>query len=279
MKIYVGNLPYEVTEEDLRQEFSAFGEIAAVDVIMDKYSGRPKGFGFVEMNNKSEAIAAIADLKGKRLARVPGTTVLESIQLGILAFAKLTKDDVKWIPVPGIIQIYDAVLEGSVDVGSANPGSPGAYKQASSPAGIRWLRLAHEDKAGWDRLWKESPFLFPMYGEQGAGISKENPLWGVGSPLAVHSYAHLSEDVAYAVAKSIDKQYETLKSIHKQFTDWTLDNCVNKNITSKMVVPFHKGTIRYLKEKGMWTQENESANQKAVKAEEQRMADWKSKKY
>jgi RNA recognition motif-containing protein len=67
MKIYVGNLPYEVTEEDLRQEFSAFGELASVDVIMDKYSGRPKGFGFVEMNNKSEAIAAITGLNGKTL--------------------------------------------------------------------------------------------------------------------------------------------------------------------------------------------------------------------
>jgi len=67
MKIYVGNLSYEVTEEDLRQEFGAFGEVTSVSVITDKYSGRPKGFGFVEMATKSEAEAAITGLNGKTL--------------------------------------------------------------------------------------------------------------------------------------------------------------------------------------------------------------------
>ena len=67
MKIYVGNLSYEVTEEDLRQEFEAFGEITSANIIIDKYSGRPKGFGFVEMASKSEAEAAIAGLNGKML--------------------------------------------------------------------------------------------------------------------------------------------------------------------------------------------------------------------
>ena len=67
MKIYVGNLSYEVTEEDLRQEFVAFGEVTSVSVITDKYSGRPKGFGFVEMATKAEAEAAITGLNGKTL--------------------------------------------------------------------------------------------------------------------------------------------------------------------------------------------------------------------
>jgi len=67
MKIYVGNLSYEVTEQDLRQEFEAFGGVDSVSVITDKYSGRPKGFAFVEMASKSEAEAAIASLNGKTL--------------------------------------------------------------------------------------------------------------------------------------------------------------------------------------------------------------------
>ena len=58
---------YEVTEEDLREEFGAFGEVASVNIITDKLSGRPKGFGFVEMASKSEAEAAIAGLNGKTL--------------------------------------------------------------------------------------------------------------------------------------------------------------------------------------------------------------------
>jgi RNA recognition motif-containing protein len=67
MKIYVGNLSYDVTEEELRQEFIAFGEVESVNVITDKYSGRPKGFAFVEMPSVSEGQAAITALNGKIL--------------------------------------------------------------------------------------------------------------------------------------------------------------------------------------------------------------------
>ena len=67
MKIYVGNLSFEVTEEELRQEFEAFGEVTSVDIITDKYSGRPRGFGFVEMGSVSEGQAAITGLNGKTL--------------------------------------------------------------------------------------------------------------------------------------------------------------------------------------------------------------------
>ena len=67
MKIYVGNLPHEVTEEELRKEFKTFGEVTSVNIIKDKYSGRPRGFGFVEMASVSEGQAAIAGLNGKAL--------------------------------------------------------------------------------------------------------------------------------------------------------------------------------------------------------------------
>jgi len=67
MKIYVGNLPYEVTEEELRQEFGTFGEVTSVNIVTDKYSGRPRGFGFVEMASVSQGQAAIAGLNGKAL--------------------------------------------------------------------------------------------------------------------------------------------------------------------------------------------------------------------
>ena len=67
MKIYVGNLSYEATEEDLQEAFEAFGEVASVEIIKDKFSGRSKGFGFVEMPAAAEAQSAIADLNGTEL--------------------------------------------------------------------------------------------------------------------------------------------------------------------------------------------------------------------
>ena len=65
MKIYVGNLDPEVTQEELRKEFEAFGTVSSVDIITDKYSGRPRGFAFVEMGTISEGQAAIAGLNEK----------------------------------------------------------------------------------------------------------------------------------------------------------------------------------------------------------------------
>jgi len=65
MNIYVGNLSYRLKEQDLQEVFEEFGEVASVKIITDKFSGRSKGFGFVEMSNDSEAQEAIKNLNGK----------------------------------------------------------------------------------------------------------------------------------------------------------------------------------------------------------------------
>ena len=64
MNIYVGNLSYEVNENDLTEVFQEYGTVNSVKVIMDKYSGRSKGFGFVTMENPDEAKRAINELNG-----------------------------------------------------------------------------------------------------------------------------------------------------------------------------------------------------------------------
>jgi len=65
MNIYVGNLSHDATEDDLRELFVGFGEVESATIVMDRYSGQPRGFGFVEMPNKSEAERAIQELNGK----------------------------------------------------------------------------------------------------------------------------------------------------------------------------------------------------------------------
>jgi RNA recognition motif-containing protein len=65
MNIYVGNLSYEITEEDLRLAFEQFGTVESVNIIKDKFSGQSKGFGFVEMTSKTEGQSAIDGLDGK----------------------------------------------------------------------------------------------------------------------------------------------------------------------------------------------------------------------
>ena len=70
MNIYVGNLPKEITKEELEKTFKAFGQVASVAIITDKFSGEPRGFGFVEMPSRTEAEAAlngVKELKGQQL--------------------------------------------------------------------------------------------------------------------------------------------------------------------------------------------------------------------
>ena len=66
-KIYVGNCPYDVTEENLRELFATYGDVETVNVITDRDTGRPRGFAFVEMPDGSAAQAAISGLNGKDL--------------------------------------------------------------------------------------------------------------------------------------------------------------------------------------------------------------------
>jgi RNA recognition motif-containing protein len=67
MNIYVGNLSFQTTEEDLRRAFEAYGQVTSASIIKDKYSGESRGFGFVEMDAQSEAESAIAALNGTDL--------------------------------------------------------------------------------------------------------------------------------------------------------------------------------------------------------------------
>ncbi len=67
MNIYVGNLSNDVTDDDLRKAFEAFGQVESANIIKDKFSGESRGFGFVEMPNKTEALAALKEADGKEL--------------------------------------------------------------------------------------------------------------------------------------------------------------------------------------------------------------------
>lgn len=72
MNIYIGNLPYNITDGDLREKFSEFGQVHSANIISDKFSGRSKGFGFVDMPNEAEAREAIdamndKDFKGRTI--------------------------------------------------------------------------------------------------------------------------------------------------------------------------------------------------------------------
>lgn len=76
VKLYVGNLPYSTSDQDLRQMFSSFGNVVSATIISDKYSGRSKGFGFVELEDDAEGERAIQELNG---TQVDGRSIVVSV--------------------------------------------------------------------------------------------------------------------------------------------------------------------------------------------------------
>jgi len=76
MNIFVGSLPWSIEEADLRESFEAYGAVDSVKIITDKFTGRSKGFGFVEMTNDAEALKAIEELNG---ASVQGRTIVVNV--------------------------------------------------------------------------------------------------------------------------------------------------------------------------------------------------------
>jgi len=82
MNIYVGNLSLEVTEDELKKEFITYGAVTSVTIMNDKYigSGQPRGYGYVEMALRSEGVAAISHLKGKKL-RDRAVEIVEALPL------------------------------------------------------------------------------------------------------------------------------------------------------------------------------------------------------
>jgi cold-inducible RNA-binding protein len=67
MNIYIGNLSFETTEDQLRQAFEGYGEVSTVNIVTDRNSGKPRGFAFVEMSEKDDATEAINGLNGQEL--------------------------------------------------------------------------------------------------------------------------------------------------------------------------------------------------------------------
>jgi len=89
MNIYVGNLPLELTEDELRKEFSVFGQVKSINLVNDRYTGskQPRLYAFVEMDSKAEGEAAVFNLKGKEI----GGRVIE-----VISALPLSDDKEKW---------------------------------------------------------------------------------------------------------------------------------------------------------------------------------------
>jgi len=216
---------------------------------------RPNTFGIAVPANTD--IINIADLKGKRIAYTTANPSVNVKVEAIMSFADLNWNDVKKTVFPSFTASIKALQTGKIDAAGAVPSGPGVYELAASKKGIRWLNMPKSNIKAWDKLQNIIPFMHPEIETLGAGLSKDNSaeLGGYRYPTLT-VYAKTSEDEVYNFIKAIDLSYELFKNITPVMNRWKIDLAVGTPVDA----PIHKGTIKYLKEKNLWSAEDEKWN-------------------
>ncbi|QKS26770.1 TAXI family TRAP transporter solute-binding subunit [Vreelandella titanicae] len=218
-------------------------------------AGRPTSGSLVTAADAN--IRQISDVKGKRVAYVAGNPSINIKIDAILAFAGLTRDDVEAITFPTYSAAMSSLSEGRADATFNNPTPSPMYELAESPRGIHWIEIPPNDSDGWQQMAEVAPIFSPYVESVGAGLSEENPVDMVAYryPMVV-TRSDLSEDEAYAFTKALDETYDLYKDATAVMNRWEIEQAGQPPLD----VPFHNGAIRYLEEKGIWTEEHQAWN-------------------
>ncbi len=218
-------------------------------------AGRPGAFGV--FTAADAGIKELKDLKGKRVAFVAGNPSVNVKCDAFLSFAGLSHDDVQAVTFPTYGAAMSSVAQGLADASCTTTTPSQVYELEQSPRGIRWLEVPADDKEGWKRLKAVAPFFQPYTETVGAGISKEKPanILAYRYPIMVVR-ADMDDNTAYAVIKALDETFGLYKDATKVMPRWKLEESGRPAIDA----PFHPGAIRYLKERGIWTAEDQKWN-------------------
>lgn len=231
--------------------------------------GRSAGFGM--MTAADAGIESIADLKGKRVARVQANPSVNVKVEAILAFAGLSWDDVEVVEFPSFAASMRGVVEGTVDSAGTVPTGSIVYELEASPRGLMWPAIPAEDAAGWGRLADIAPIFEPLAETVGAGMSADQPAHMIGYryPM-ITTYASTDADEVYAVTKAVAESFDSYKDVTAAMPRW------DAKLSGKPVqdAPFHEGAVRYLKEVGIWTDEDQAWNDARLARMQKVQAEW-----
>ena len=222
---------------------------------------------------KDTGVKEVKDIKGKRVGVVVGSPALTQGVLALIAFGGLTAKDVTLVQFSSNNAMWKGFVNNETDVALSSTISGQSKEADSSPRGVVWPQFPADDKQGWARVHKIAPYFVPQKVTCGAGgLSPQ-------APLVLASYAY-PIFMTYA-----DRPAETIEAITKAMID-TYDKYKDgapgaegmalslQNMT--WVVPYHDGTIRAFKEKGVWTDAAQKHNDALVKRQQAMMDAWKA---
>src|SRR3954449_13397658 len=219
---------------------------------------------------RDTGITEIKQLRGKRVGFVVGSPALNQNALAILAFGDLKQSDVKIVEFASYGAMWKGLINNDTDAAFATTITGPAKEAETSPRGIIWPPLHHNDKEGWERVRKVGSFFFPHVATCGAGISKEKPIELGNYPYPIFvAYGTQSADQIYAISKAMIKDYDVYKDAAAGAAGLAADRQ-----TKRWVVPVHPGAVKALKEAGQWSEDQETHNNGLFKRQAILMAAW-----
>src|SRR5215212_9127188 len=219
---------------------------------------------------RDTAVTEIKQLRDKRVGFVVGSPALNQNSLAILAFGDLKQTDVKVVEFSSYGAMWKGLINNDIDAAFATTITGPAKEAETSPRGLTWPPLPHNDNAGWERVQKVGSFFFRHVATCGAGISKEKPieLGNYPYPILV-AYGTQSADQIYAITKAMIKDYDVYKDAAAGAAGLAADRQ-----TKKWVVPVHPGAVKALKEAGQWSEDQETHNNGLLKRQAVLTAAW-----
>ncbi|WPY96390.1 TAXI family TRAP transporter solute-binding subunit (plasmid) [Limimaricola variabilis] len=234
-------------------------------------AGRPAGITLIAAGDAG--IDTVEDARGKRIAFVAGNPSVNVKCEAILAFGGLTLDDVEVITFPTYASAMSSMTRNESDATCTTPTTSQLYELAESPRGIHYAPLEADNTAGWEGLAKVLPIMGPSDEDIAAGLPE-----GEIAKMAAYRYpvitttAEKSADEVYAFIKALDETYDLYKDGTATMERWTLEMSGKPAID----VPFHEGAIRYLEEKGIWTEEDTAWNDRRTARMDALLAAWET---
>ncbi|MCG8511663.1 MAG: TAXI family TRAP transporter solute-binding subunit [Rhodospirillales bacterium] len=238
-------------------------------------------FNNVGTNGQTAAIAAdagvksVSDLRGKRVTWIKGSPANNTNMTALLAFGGLTWDDVQRVEVPGWKQSIEALLNGQTDASWASTTTGTLSRIAASPRGLMFPTLPHGDAAGWAQAREVAPWFAPSMVETyvaDAGVS--GPYEGMNYPYPLFvATPNIPDDTAYGLTKAIMENFDAIKEAGPSMTGYAL-----KRQILDYIFPVHPAAIKYYKEAGVWTGEDQAHNDMLLKRQDVLAEAWSGMK-
>ncbi|HJQ58146.1 MAG TPA: TAXI family TRAP transporter solute-binding subunit [Vineibacter sp.] len=220
---------------------------------------------------KDTGVKEVKDLKGKRVGIVVGSPALNQNAYAIIAFAGLTRSDVRLVEFSSYGAMWKGMLNNEIDAAVASSISGQVKEVDASPRGIIYPPTPASDKEGWSRIHKIGPYFYPHKVTCGSGgMSAQTPVDLPSYPYPIFmAYGSQPSDLIHAITKAMITTYDDYKDGAPGAAGLALSRQ-----TLSWVLPYHEGAVRALKEAGAWKAEHEAHNQSLLKRQDALAAAW-----